>query len=137
MSISTAAMRSRLWQSLPRGAAPARAAAWRTLQPRPRPRPIHAQPARLAAAPGPGSHSRTERDIEVKQPPDRAMPSSAPATGQGGQFAKPTLASFSLEGKVGVVTGGARGLGLVMAQGMFVSGADIALVDLNGLFLGL
>ena len=65
------------------------------------------------------------------------MPSSAPATGQGGQFAKPTLASFSLEGKVGVVTGGARGLGLVMAQGMFVSGADIALVDLNGSFLGL
>lgn len=44
---------------------------------------------------------------------------------------KPTLPSFSLDGRVGVVTGGARGLGLVMAQGMVFSGADVALVDMN------
>lgn len=45
---------------------------------------------------------------------------------------KPTLASFSLEGKTAVVTGGARGLGLVMAQALMLSGADVAIVDLNG-----
>ena len=39
---------------------------------------------------------------------------------------------FSLDGKVAVVTGGARGLGLVMAQGLMTSGAQVALVDLNG-----
>ncbi|KAK7985213.1 short chain dehydrogenase [Apiospora saccharicola] len=42
-----------------------------------------------------------------------------------------TLASFSLEGKTGVVTGGARGLGLVMGQGMVISGANLAIVDMN------
>ncbi|KAF2454147.1 hypothetical protein BDY21DRAFT_354216 [Lineolata rhizophorae] len=44
---------------------------------------------------------------------------------------KRTLDSFSLEGHVGLVTGGARGLGLVMAQSLVVSGADVAIVDLN------
>lgn len=42
-----------------------------------------------------------------------------------------TLPTFSLEGKVAVVTGGARGLGLVMGQGLIESGADLAIVDLN------
>ena len=42
-----------------------------------------------------------------------------------------TLASFSLDGRVAVVTGGARGLGLVMSQALIVSGADVAIVDLN------
>jgi NAD(P)-dependent dehydrogenase (short-subunit alcohol dehydrogenase family) len=32
---------------------------------------------------------------------------------------------------VGIVTGGARGLGLVMGQGMVISGSDLAIVDLN------
>ena len=44
---------------------------------------------------------------------------------------KRTLPSFSLEGKVAVVTGGARGLGLVMGQALVQSGADLAIVDLN------
>lgn len=44
---------------------------------------------------------------------------------------KRTLATFSLEGRVGIVTGGARGLGLVMSQAMVISGADVAIVDLN------
>lgn len=30
-----------------------------------------------------------------------------------------------------VVTGGARGLGLVMSQACVISGADVAIVDLN------
>lgn len=32
------------------------------------------------------------------------------------------------------MTGGARGLGLVMAQGMVSSGANVALVDMNSKF---
>ena len=44
---------------------------------------------------------------------------------------KRTLPLFSLEGKVAVVTGGARGLGLVMGQALMQSGADLAIVDLN------
>lgn len=47
---------------------------------------------------------------------------------------KRTLASFSLENKVSLVTGGARGLGLVMAQGLVASGSDLAIVDLNSMF---
>jgi NAD(P)-dependent dehydrogenase (short-subunit alcohol dehydrogenase family) len=44
---------------------------------------------------------------------------------------KPTLGTFTLAQRVGLVTGGARGLGLVIAQGMVYSGADVALVDMN------
>jgi NAD(P)-dependent dehydrogenase (short-subunit alcohol dehydrogenase family) len=44
---------------------------------------------------------------------------------------KPTLPTFSLDGHVGIVTGGARGLGLVMGQGMVFSGSHLALVDMN------
>ncbi|KAK4124904.1 NAD(P)-binding protein [Parathielavia appendiculata] len=60
-------------------------------------------------------------------------PPSEPVAGAGraGTHVFPTLATFSLQGKVGVVTGGARGLGLVMGQGMVISGADLAIVDLN------
>ena len=37
-----------------------------------------------------------------------------------------------MEGKVAVITGGCGGLGLVMGQGLVESGADLAIVDLNG-----
>jgi D-arabinitol 2-dehydrogenase len=50
---------------------------------------------------------------------------------------KRTLPSFSLEGKVAVVTGGARGLGLVMGQALVQSGADLAIVDLDSQYLPL
>ncbi|KAI5290692.1 hypothetical protein KEM54_000734 [Ascosphaera aggregata] len=43
-----------------------------------------------------------------------------------------TLSSFSLEGSVTVVTGGARGLGMVMGYACVQSGSDLAIVDLNG-----
>jgi len=36
-----------------------------------------------------------------------------------------------MEGKTAVITGGARGLGLVMAQALCTSGADVAIVDMN------
>ncbi|ROT34734.1 D-arabinitol 2-dehydrogenase [Sodiomyces alkalinus F11] len=79
----------------------------------------------------PGSYSRTDPDVTVEYPEDHELPSSKPVRGHGGGFAKPTLASFSLEDTVTVVTGGARGLGLVMGQGVAYSGGDLAIVDLN------
>lgn len=71
-----------------------------------------------------------------------------PVQGRGGFHFRRTLATFSLEGtqsripdrgvptndvsgRSGVVTGGARGLGLVMSQALVISGADVAIVDLN------
>jgi len=77
-----------------------------------------------------GSASRTDDSIRYEHPDDESeLPSSKPVQGRGRNLR--TLASFSLEDKVGVVTGGARGLGLVMSQAMVVSGADVAIVDMN------
>ncbi|KAI5295668.1 hypothetical protein KEM52_000632 [Ascosphaera acerosa] len=42
------------------------------------------------------------------------------------------LSSFSLEGSVTVVTGGAQGLGMSMGYACVRSGSDLAIVDLNG-----
>ncbi|GAB1311820.1 hypothetical protein MFIFM68171_02030 [Madurella fahalii] len=80
-----------------------------------------------------GSYARTDDSITVEYPSDEQLPSSKPVvgTGRAGPHVFPTLATFSLQGKVGIVTGGARGLGLVMGQGMVISGADLAIVDLN------
>jgi D-arabinitol 2-dehydrogenase len=44
---------------------------------------------------------------------------------------KPTLSTFSLAGRVCAVTGGAQGLGLVMSQALVMSGASVALIDLQ------
>lgn len=84
-------------------------------------------------SPPPASNASTDDSITVKYPADHELPSSEPVRGAGraGVNVLPTLATFSLEGKVGVVTGGARGLGLVMGQGLVISGADLAIVDLN------
>lgn len=80
-----------------------------------------------------GSFSRTDETIILEYPKQNELPSSEPVTAsRSGMHQSPTLATFSLVGKVGVVTGGARGLGLVMGQGMVVSGADLAIVDLDG-----
>jgi len=82
-------------------------------------------------APVPGGFARTDDNITVEYPEEGELPSSVPIQGRGGMHMKRTLASFSLEDKVGVVTGGARGLGLVMGQGMVISGANLAIVDMN------
>ncbi|CAH0039195.1 unnamed protein product [Clonostachys solani] len=79
----------------------------------------------------PGSYSRTDDKIEVEYPKEHELPPSAPVRGIPGQYVKPTLGSFTLEGNVGIVTGGARGLGLVIGQGMVYSGSNLAIVDLN------
>jgi hypothetical protein len=79
-----------------------------------------------------GEAAQTDSSEKFKYPGDDGMPPGKPVQGQGGTHHKPTLPSFSLQGKVAVITGGARGLGLVMAQGLMRSGAQVALVDLNG-----
>lgn len=92
--------------------------------------------ATTSAAPGEsgdqeGQFARTNPDIQVEYPAESQFPESAPVQGRGGEHNMRTLATFSLEGKVAVITGGARGLGLVMTQALVISGADVAIVDLN------
>lgn len=78
-----------------------------------------------------GAYSRTDNTIQIEHPSEDEYPAGKPVQGRGGYHFKRTLASFTLEGGVGLVTGGARGLGLVMSQALVVSGADVAIVDLN------
>lgn len=92
-------------------------------------RNIHNVPPRQDGKPG--SYSRTDKTIEVEYPEEDELPSSRPVRGVPGQYVKPTLGSFTLDGNVGIVTGGARGLGLVIGQGMVYSGSNLALVDMN------
>ena len=78
-----------------------------------------------------GQFARTRDDIVVEYPVEKDLPPSQPVQGRGGSHFKRTLAAFSMEGKTAIVTGGARGLGLVMAQALVSSGADVAIVDMN------
>ncbi len=78
-----------------------------------------------------GSHARTDSSIEVEYPEEGQLHPDGAIQGRGGLHFKRTLPSFSLERRVAVITGGARGLGLVMSQGLVISGADVAIVDLN------
>lgn len=88
--------------------------------------------------PGDGKHegqfSRTDNQVSIEYPAEHELPASVPVQGRGSIHFKRTLASFSLEGRSGIVTGGARGLGLVMSQALVISGADVAIVDLNSEF---
>lgn len=81
-----------------------------------------------------GQFARTDESVHIEYPPDSEMPTQPVAQGRGGMHFKRTLAQFSLEKKVSVVTGGARGLGLVMGQGLVASGSDLAIIDLNSMF---
>jgi hypothetical protein len=81
-----------------------------------------------------GQFARTDESVHIEYPPDSEMPAQPVAQGRGGMHFKRTLAQFSLEKKVSLVTGGARGLGLVMAQALVASGSDLAIVDLNSMF---
>lgn len=77
---------------------------------------------------GGGELATTDPAITATYPTDPAtIPPSAPVGRQ-----KRTLQIFSLEGKAAIVTGGARGLGFVMAQALIESGAAVAIVDLDG-----
>lgn len=78
-----------------------------------------------------GGFARTDESVVIKYPDDAQMPRTPIVQGRGGMHFKRTLAQFSLENKVSLVTGGARGLGLVMSQALVASGSDLAIVDLN------
>lgn len=78
-----------------------------------------------------GQFARTDAKVQFEHPEEQHYPKSQVVIGRGGEHSQRTLASFSMEGKVGVVTGGARGLGLVMTQALVISGADVAIVDMN------
>lgn len=78
------------------------------------------------------SYSQTDENVQIPYPDESQMPHSP--TIKGMRF-KRTLNQFSLENKVTIVTGGARGLGLVMSQAIITSGSDLAIVDLNSMSL--
>lgn len=78
-----------------------------------------------------GSYARTDPSVQVEYPEEADLPSGDHVQGRGGLHFKRTLASFSLEGRVATITGGARGIGLVLCQALIISGADVAIVDLN------
>ncbi|GCB17447.1 D-arabinitol 2-dehydrogenase [Aspergillus awamori] len=78
-----------------------------------------------------GRFARTDENVKFEYPDDENMPRSPIVQGRGGMHFKRTLAQFSLENKVTLVTGGARGLGLTMSQAIVASGSDVAIVDLN------
>src|SRR3978361_243010 len=52
-----------------------------------------------------GQSARTDETTDIRYPRDGLR--SEPVRGHGGRHFKPTLASFSLEGKVAVLTGAA------------------------------
>lgn len=81
-----------------------------------------------------GSFSRTDREVSFEYPDEQSFPRSKIVQGRGGPHMKRTLPSFSMEGKVAVVTGGARGIGLTLSQALMASGADVALVDMNSAY---
>lgn len=98
--------------------------------------PFHKSSSATLGQPGykhEGSQARTDDSIVVEYPEEGDFPpAETTIQGRGGPHLKRTLPQFSLEGRTAIVTGGARGLGLVMAQALVTSGADVALVDLNG-----
>ncbi len=78
-----------------------------------------------------GTLARTDSAVKVEHRSESDFPTSEPVKGRGAVHHKRNLSSFSLEGKVGVVTGGARGSGLIMSQALVISGADLAIVYLG------
>jgi D-arabinitol 2-dehydrogenase len=87
---------------------------------------------RLPALANPSSPSpRTDPTVRQRYPsPATALHDPSDASGTS-SHPRRALPSFSLEGRSVVVTGAARGLGLVMGRGIVDSGADLAIVDLN------
>lgn len=78
-----------------------------------------------------GAFSRTDNRVRIEHPEDHEHPEESHYKGKGGHHFKRTLPTFTLDGRSVVITGGARGLGLVMSQACLLSGANVALVDLN------
>lgn len=74
-----------------------------------------------------GEYARTNENVQIPYNEENAPHSPL----LEGMRYKRTLSKFSLENTVSMVTGAARGLGLVMAQALVMSGSDVAVVDLN------
>lgn len=77
-----------------------------------------------------GDYARTDDTINIRYPGHGFLKEESPEHDGGRHFSR-TLSSFSLEGKVCVVTGAARGLGYTMTQAFIESGAEVAIIDLN------
>jgi hypothetical protein len=75
--------------------------------------------------------ARIDENISIEYPKDGQLPRSPAIQGRGGMHFKRTLAQFSLENTVSVVTGGASGIGLAMSQAIVASGSHLAIVDMN------
>ena len=84
-----------------------------------------------------GAFSRTDNTVQIEHPEPEDYPQEKHFQGRGGMHFKRTLPSFSLDGKTVAITGGARGLGLVMSQACLLSGANVALVDLSSALVGI
>ncbi|KAI9732199.1 MAG: hypothetical protein M1834_004296 [Cirrosporium novae-zelandiae] len=78
-----------------------------------------------------GGQARTDKTVRMEYDGEHNLPKDVPVQGRGALHFKRTLSAFTLEGRTAVVTGGARGLGLVMAQALVISGANLAIVDLD------
>lgn len=92
---------------------------------------------RRAEEPERAPFARTQDEVIVPYPEDssrhpRDDVGHNTTGGRVGRHTQRTLASFSMEGKVCVVTGAARGLGNLIARTFVESGANsLAIVDLN------
>jgi len=82
--------------------------------------------------PKPGEFGQTRSDISIGyRGHGRGQSIPSPEEGANKRHSLRTLGSFSMAGKVCVVTGGARGLGYVMTQAFVESGAHAAIIDLR------
>ncbi|BFZ55192.1 hypothetical protein PYCC9005_002232 [Savitreella phatthalungensis] len=113
--------------AVPAVAARSLAPAFSTTALRTSPPPVNDHPSNLT----PGEFAGTDENIKIRYPGHGFLKEETPEGDTGKHYSR-TLSSFTLEGKVCVVTGGARGLGYTMSQGFIESGAQVAIVDLNG-----
>ena len=82
---------------------------------------------------GEGEYARTDESVRFQYPGEEHLPPTPISPDHRGIHLKRSLAAFSLENKVSVVTGGASGLGLAMSHAITNSGSDLAIVDLSGM----
>lgn len=75
--------------------------------------------------------SYIDENISIEYPESDELPRTPIVQGRGERHFKRTLAQFSLEESVTVVTGGASGIGLAISQGIMASGSHVAIVDMN------
>ncbi|KIW06997.1 uncharacterized protein PV09_02653 [Verruconis gallopava] len=93
---------------------------------------VHIHP--VSRTPESGKEVTVVSAVAVSGPPSPVPKSTTEVhsvQGFGEKHTKRTLASFTLEDRVVVITGGARGIGLVLGQALITSGAHLAIVDID------